>query len=218
MRTAQRLAPAALALALSACSYPAEPVGLTVEVDNIPAQANSLLVTVVDPAGGTKTYHPSFGPGSYSLLQLSFAPPSTTGMVTVTVQAQDAAKTDLADGSNQGDYPPTAVPFQVSLSVPPGTFGEPCVAGSGGPNTCNSPLICLAYNAGDLGVCTQACTNSCPTPPTGSTSPASTCLPFGSPPVNDCQWDCTPPPGGSNGPCPPDLVCKVTSGGKSFCS
>ena len=215
MRTAQRLA-ALLAVALAACSYPAETVGVTVQVDNIPATANALIVQVMDSAGQTKSYYPSLGAGAISSLQLSLAAPPT-GVFTVIIQAQDPAKDDLADGTVSGDFQTAAAPIQLevalSVSAQPGTFGAPCVTGvNGGPNTCGTGLNCLQYTAGDQGVCTQMCTTSCQASPAGAS-----CQPAGAPPVSYCQWECTPAPGsGTNGVCPRGLVCRV-AGSRSFC-
>jgi|GEM_PF-1949441 len=103
MRTAHRIVPAALALSLCACSYSPEAVGITALIDGIPASASALTVTVTDANGRIKMYYPSFGPGTSSTLQLSFAPPAA-GDFTVAVMAQDAAKTDLADGEQTGTY------------------------------------------------------------------------------------------------------------------
>jgi hypothetical protein len=114
-----RLRISALAL-LFACSFSEEKAGVFVEVDNVPPQADAMVVTVIDSLSNTKTYTPAFQPQSLDggVMQLAFAPPAQNGTVTVTVVVSQNSVT-CVQGTVSGAYSVgTELHLQLTLGAP----------------------------------------------------------------------------------------------------
>jgi hypothetical protein len=122
-----RLRISALAL-LCACSFSEEKAGVFVEVDNVPPQADGMVVTVTDSLSNTKTYKPAFQPQSLdggvttgctlpNCLLLSLAPPAQIGTVTVKVDASQNNVTCVT-GTVTGAYTGSDLQMQLTLGAP----------------------------------------------------------------------------------------------------
>jgi hypothetical protein len=223
-----------LALALlCACSYSEEKPAVFLEVDNIPAQADHLDVTVTDSLGGTKQYRPSFQPGvllpdagtpgsgfasscggvpdgGANAMMLCFVAPAQNGTIRITVIAA-LRDQQLSQGTVTGNY--TGTPLNLTVVLGQGTTGVYAAKCNPSAPACGTGLDCKSYgNSGETGVCTNTCASAsnCAT-----TTPAATCIPFRATTTSYCQWDCT-----GGGSCPPGLTCKpdATNAAKSYCT
>lgn len=222
MRLRQLLQTRLLAVALaltavgiaSACSYDELKAAFTIEVHGIPGTASQLLVVVNDSSGGVTNRNPSFGPGSFTDLEVSLPAPSATGVVTINVTALDRDQNLLAGGTFTGNFLSAGLSVDAPLTVQPGTpgtFGATC----GTNGYCGSGLTCKRLGTDATGICTRDCPPACDAQPAGAT-----CQPFNSTTGQGvCQWECDQPDGG-RAACPVGLSCGSAiagAGGKKFC-
>jgi hypothetical protein len=209
-----------------ACSYDPLKGDILLHVSGVPATAVRAVVTLT-PINGTAAveFKPQISPGG--ALDLALTAPAGTYAFAVQVQAFDGNSNDadiVGDGTVSSPpvtFPDSANPVSFNLSLVPvgadGTFSARCIIpDAGGLETCLNGLICVTYQAGQRGVCTQTCTadggTTCPT----SVIPVPSCQPNG-PALAACQWECDLFDGGTTF-CPPGLVCGAQDNStKKFC-